>query len=1174
MKIPVEHFLRQAARVLACAVALGLSPGDLSAAAVTPPVITRQPVNQLVLAGQDAAFSVTATGNPPIFFQWRRENVNIPRGTNADFFISFAQTNDAGKYTVLVTDGLGGSVMSSQAMLTVTYPISIINQPQPQTAPPGGTAQFWVTATGPLPVHYQWMFNGSILQGATNQLLTLANLSPAAAGAYSVRVWNSLSFADSLTVLLSVAPTPSPPVITAPPASQTVAAGSSVYFSDIATGAPPLAYQWTLNGASLAGATNQSLMFSNVLSAAVGSYAVRVSNPFGTVESAPATLSLAEPLVITVPPARQTAAVGSNVIFSVNLTGALPIFFQWYFNSTVLAGATNQSLTLTNLSPADAGTYSVRVSNPYEAVDGGAAMLTVTQPPVITTQPAGQSAVAGAAVTFSVAATGSTLTYQWTRNGTVISNATGPSFTLASARMSDAGNYRVVIQNDFGTLVSDPARLEVTLADLPFADNFAEAGPMPGTPYFAGRGTNFGATREPNEPPHNGQKAVRSVWLSWTAPASGIVSVNTLGSDFDTVLAIYTGGSVDALTAVESDDDSGAGHTSALEFNAVAGTTYRLAVAGDLFAEGNITLELDLSPTTEQLPHFLSHPRHYAVAPGGDAVLQFNHSSTMPVQIEWLFMGTAILNQTLASNSVRSIDDRLVGAYRVRLTTPTRTIYSRVAEIQINSRGQSNVLAQNKLGASLDYGLLLPAGAPAIGAAKGKSANLGGSGNHGYTTTQIFSTSGADADPGEPVHCGVGGGHSEWFTYQAEADGTLRINTDGSNFDTVLAVYIGPGNSYATLTNVACDNNSGSNGLTSKVVFSVTQGTIYWIAVDGVGSSVGTVHLNLNLGNPVSIASPPQSQTAPSGTNVSFSVAAGGMTNYAYQWRFGGTNLAGATNTVFTRTNVPATLAGNYDVVVKNPINSTTSSVAVLTVYSGTINITNQPPSRGVTAGTNVTFTVGAGGAGTLRYQWRFNGSNLANATNSSLALANVQATNAGAYAVNVTDANGALLSSNATLSILAAPVITLQPASLTYATGAGATLTAAASGTPTPGYQWLFNGTTLAGATLGTLTIGNFQSTNEGVYALRASNSVGIATSTGAELLLNAPLRFANCAWSNGVFGARLIGGAGSNYLVQCSTNATQWSNVATNSSASGISSFLDPGTNSGCRMFRALAP
>ena len=225
-------------------------------------------------------------------------------------------------------------------------------------------------------------------------------------------------------------------------------------------------------------------------------------------------------------------------------------------------------------------------------------------------------------------------------------------------------------------------------------------------------------------------------------------------------------------------------------------------------------------------------------------------------------------------------------------------------------------------------------------------------------------------------------------------------------------------------------------------------------------------------------------------------------------------------------------------------------------------------------AGTNVTFTVGASGAGTVRYQWLFNGSNLASKTNSTLSLTNVQATNAGTYAVNVTDNNGSLLSSNATLSLLAAPVITLSPSSKTYATGAVVTLNAAASGTPTPGYQWLLNGSPLAGATLGTLTINNFQSTNEGVYSMRASNSVGTATSADAELLLNAPLRFANCTWSNSVFNARLIGSASTNYLVQCSTNATLWFNVATNNSASGISSFADPGTNSGCRMFRALAP
>jgi len=107
-------------------------------------------------------------------------------------------------------------------------------------------------------------------------------------------------------------------------------------------------------------------------------------------------------------------------------------------------------------------------------------------------------------------------------------------------------------------------------------------------------GTNVGATRQSGEPyiANNGGGA--SVWVAWTAPTSGAVSLNTYGSNFDTMLGVYTGSSVSALTLVASNDDDPAGWTltSALTFNAVAGQTYYFAIDGYNGAMGNIVLNL------------------------------------------------------------------------------------------------------------------------------------------------------------------------------------------------------------------------------------------------------------------------------------------------------------------------------------------------------------------------------------------------------------------------------------------------------------------------------------------------------------------------------------------------------------------------------------------------------
>src|SRR5207248_9187787 len=92
-------------------------------------------------------------------------------------------------------------------------------------------------------------------------------------------------------------------------------------------------------------------------------------------------------------------------------------------------------------------------------------------------------------------------------------------------------------------------------------------------------GTTVGMTKEAGEPNHAGNAGGHSIWYAWTAPAAGSVTVDTIGSSFDTLLAAYTGSSVSALTTIASNDDA-SGTQSRITFTAAAGTTYRIAVDG------------------------------------------------------------------------------------------------------------------------------------------------------------------------------------------------------------------------------------------------------------------------------------------------------------------------------------------------------------------------------------------------------------------------------------------------------------------------------------------------------------------------------------------------------------------------------------------------------------------
>jgi len=169
--------------------------------------------------------------------------------------------------------------------------------------------------------------------------------------------------------------------------------------------------------------------------------------------------------------------------------------------------------------------------------------------------------------------------------------------------------------------------------------------------------------------------------------------------------------------------------------------------------------------------------------------------------------------------------------------------------------------------------------------------------------------------------------------------------------------------------------------------------------------------------NAPAIVTAPQSLSVPAGSNATFNVVVSGTAPLAYQWRFFGTNLVGATGSSFTRTNAQAAHAGDYSVVVTNSLGSVTSAVAQLTISAAPF-ISAQPQSLTVNAGENAAFNVTANGDLPLSYQWRFGGVNILNATSNSYTRSNAQAADAGNYTVVITNSAGSVTSVLATLTV------------------------------------------------------------------------------------------------------------------------------------------------------------
>lgn len=141
-------------------------------------------------------------------------------------------------------------------------------------------------------------------------------------------------------------------------------------------------------------------------------------------------------------------------------------------------------------------------------------------------------------------------------------------------------------------------RLNLLEAARPENDAFMAAAPLAGA---AGSvmGTTLLATRESGEPEHAGNPGGRSIWWQWTAPASGQVSLDTQGSGFDTLLAVYEGGDLAALRPIAASDNVALGTSSAALFQARAGATYRFAVDGANGASGAAHLNWNLNSAAQ-----------------------------------------------------------------------------------------------------------------------------------------------------------------------------------------------------------------------------------------------------------------------------------------------------------------------------------------------------------------------------------------------------------------------------------------------------------------------------------------------------------------------------------------------------------------------------------------------
>jgi hypothetical protein len=437
----------------------------------TRPVITYTSGGCAVAGGASASISVQTSGSNDTV-QWFKDGVVIPNATTKNYSFSNFGRSSVGVYTAQVTSGQStftSSPIVLEMMSSGQSPV-ITESPHSITGKAGNGAYFSVQADGETPITYQWKKDGVAIPGQTS---TGYSFTPSAnsVGSYTVEVTNRNGSVTSAAARYSVRTDSNAPVIVAGPFSQTVTAGSSSLSVGVSLeDAAGATFQWYKNGTAVSGGTNSNLYYYVTANAThSGRYYAVVTNSVGSITSEEAVITVNSKTTgpqFTTQPASITVYRGTAVTLTAAATGTGTVSFQWKKDGVAIAGATGTTLSLTNVQDADTATYTVVATDSVGSVSSMPAVLTVSSgiAPAIVTSPVSTTAYVGGTLTLTGLASGVPgPTYQWKRDGVVLTGMTSATLTITNVTSSDAGKYSFVAMNPIGSATSSEATVTVLI---------------------------------------------------------------------------------------------------------------------------------------------------------------------------------------------------------------------------------------------------------------------------------------------------------------------------------------------------------------------------------------------------------------------------------------------------------------------------------------------------------------------------------------------------------------------------------------------------------------------------------------------------------------------------------------------------------------------------------------
>lgn len=399
-----------------------------------------------------------------------------------------------------------------------------------------------------------------------------------------------------------------------------------------------------------------------------------------------------------------------------------------------------------------------------------------------------------------------------------------PSTTNFNVQFTTTGQD-LSVTNDQGDLlpeswVTNVTRIRYVAVVRPANDNFTNAIKIaPAGGVIAG--ANALATIEPAEPFHGDDPDVAaSVWWTWSSADNVRALLDTAGSSFAPVLAVYTGNSLANLKLVAaSTNDVPNGLKANVTIDAKAGVTYRIAVAG-YDTNGMGTIRLNVAPGGAP---DTARPLVNIMYPPGESFFTTNAITVSGTAKDPDPNPTGVSRVTVQLNDELPVVTSGTTNWSLGLILPPGTnVITAIAEDLAGNLSQTSVVI-------VRY-------ASALNDDFAESIEL-----QGLSATVTALNDQATKEPGEPNHAGNEGGHSIWYAFQAPASGTLRLTTKGSTLDTLLAVYTG--DSVTNLTSVAANDDAAPASGYSDLTATLYRGQVYYIVVDGFGGATGMVKL-------------------------------------------------------------------------------------------------------------------------------------------------------------------------------------------------------------------------------------------------------------------------------------------------------------------------------------------